>query len=195
MVSKVVLRSVTLQKCDELWQTIARPEEDGSVLRSRVLGRRMGCAERLRRTHVVVEHRCGRARDLGVGAGRRKGVGALSLLGDTLKVRREERGLGQEELAAHLGVRQQTVSRWELGLAVPRPARLLQLAEVLGLRADEVQRLAGYLPARPPRASTGSLSDLYDRMPELTRSELLRLIEEAWQELRGRDGPEPPVRA
>ena len=116
----------------------------------------------------------------------------MSLLGETLKIRREERGLGQEELAAQLGVRQQTVSRWEKGLALPRPARVVQLASALGLDGEHLQRLAGYLPERERSDAAEPWLEVYGRMPELTRTELMLLLDRAWQELRSREGLSPP---
>ncbi len=117
---------------------------------------------------------------------------SVSLLGETLKIRREERGLGQEELAAQLGVRQQTISRWEKGLALPRPRRVRQLAELLDLDVERLQHLAGYLPERERSAANGPWHELYERMPELTHGELMLLIDRAWQELRSREGLSPP---
>ncbi len=112
-------------------------------------------------------------------------------LGETVRLRREERGLGQEQLAAALGVRQQTVSRWETGLAVPRPGRVVELARLLDLEPARLHRLAGYLPAGEQSPVAGSWHDVHQRMSALTRSELLRLIERAWEELRAREGLEP----
>lgn len=40
--------------------------------------------------------------------------------------------LGQEEIARALGVSQSAVSFWESGLRAPSPARLRQLAKLLG---------------------------------------------------------------
>lgn len=116
----------------------------------------------------------------------------MSLLGETLKIRREECGLGQGELAAQLGVRQQTISRWERGLALPRPRRVLELARLLGLDGTHLQRLAGYLPDDERSSANGPWLQVYERMPQLTRAELMLLIDRAWQELRAREGLNPP---
>jgi transcriptional regulator with XRE-family HTH domain len=112
----------------------------------------------------------------------------VSVLGETVRLRREERGLGQEQLAAALGVRQQTVSRWENGLAVPRPARVVELARLLDLEPARLHRLAGYLPAAEQSPVAEAWHEVYERMPELSRSELLLLIDRAWDELRAREG-------
>jgi transcriptional regulator with XRE-family HTH domain len=108
-------------------------------------------------------------------------------LGGAVRRRREELGLGQEQLAAALGVRQQTVSRWEHGLAVPRPGRVVELARVLALEPAALHRLAGYLPSEHPSA----WDDVLARLPELARAELLLLVERTWEELRSRDGLDP----
>ena len=110
-------------------------------------------------------------------------------LGETVRLRREQLRMGQEQLAAVLGVRQQTVSRWENGLAVPRPSRVLELARVLELEPSLLHRLAGYLPdAEPP---TTGWAEVQRRLPELSRAELVLLIERAWDELRAREAEEP----
>lgn len=49
------------------------------------------------------------------------------------KVRLEVLGLSQGELARVLGLDQMTVSRWERGISVPRPATLRQIAKLASL--------------------------------------------------------------
>ena len=105
-------------------------------------------------------------------------------LGAVLRRRREERGHGQAHVAAALGVRQQTVSRWEHGLAVPRPGRVVELAALLELEPAELHRLAGYLPQAAPSAP---LDDLRGRLVGLSRAQLLLVLEHVREELRSRD--------
>ncbi|MDP9100561.1 MAG: helix-turn-helix domain-containing protein [Actinomycetota bacterium] len=103
-------------------------------------------------------------------------------LGELMRARREERGLGQGDLARHCGVTQQTVSRWEQGIGTPRPARITQLAEVLGLDATTLHQVSGYLPAEAqPTADPRHL-----RLDQLTENELLDLLDLVGAELRGR---------
>ena len=108
----------------------------------------------------------------------------MTALGQTVRLRREALGLGQEQLAAALGVRQQTVSRWEHGLAVPRPGRVVELARLLDVDPATLHRLAGYLPAA---AAVPSSSQVLERVSALSRDELLLLIDRAWEELRARE--------
>jgi transcriptional regulator with XRE-family HTH domain len=112
----------------------------------------------------------------------------VSALAETLRVRREEVGLSQAQLAARIGVGQQAVSRWERGEAVPRPARVVALAEVLGLEAAALHRLAGYLEDADRSPLWGPFHELFARMSELSSDELWLLTDRAWQELRGRYG-------
>ncbi len=84
------------------------------------------------------------------------------------------------------------MSRWEKGLALPRPVRVRQLAEALSLDAARLQRFAGYLPEDERSEVADPWHEVYARMPELTESELMLIIDRAWEELRGRKGFAPP---
>jgi HTH-type transcriptional regulator, cell division transcriptional repressor len=116
----------------------------------------------------------------------------VSLLGEALKVRREELGLGQEHVADRLGVSQQTVSRWEKGLALPRPARVVTLAGLLDLDSEHLHRLAGYLPEGERSELAGPFQELYAGMAQLSRTELVLLLDRVVQEMRRREGLSPP---
>src|SRR5690554_4042875 len=60
---------------------------------------------------------------------------------ELLERRCEERGLSQREVADRLGLTRAAVSKWLTGKSFPRPAELLKLGRLLGLRHDElVQR-------------------------------------------------------
>lgn len=49
---------------------------------------------------------------------------------------REALGINQSELARRLAVTPQAVQSWEAGKAIPRPQRLVQIAEALGISAS-----------------------------------------------------------
>ena len=65
---------------------------------------------------------------------------------------RRSQSLSQEELAQRLGVTRQTVSRWEVGSALPDAENLLQLSLLFGVSADYLLR-DGYSPNGLPAAS------------------------------------------
>lgn len=109
------------------------------------------------------------------------------LLGDVLRRRREERGWGQAEIADRLGVTQQTVSRWENGDSLPRPRRLLEIAELLGLDSSTLHRLAGYLPGSDSDLASGPGGRAFEQVGDLSDSELILLIDRAWREFRRRN--------
>lgn len=50
-----------------------------------------------------------------------------------LKKWREAKGWTQQELADHLGITREAVSKWELGLAIPKAQALLAIAELTGI--------------------------------------------------------------
>ena len=58
--------------------------------------------------------------------------------GNKLYELRKEKGLSQEELASHLEVTRQTVSKWELGDSTPDLDKLVLLAELFEISLDEL---------------------------------------------------------
>ena len=58
--------------------------------------------------------------------------------GNKLYELRKEKGLSQEELANHLYVTRQTVSKWELGDSTPDMDKLIMLAELFEVSLDEL---------------------------------------------------------
>ena len=57
---------------------------------------------------------------------------------NTIRQRREERGLTQAELAVKLGVSSKTISKWETGKGLPDISLLQPLAEALGISLIEL---------------------------------------------------------
>lgn len=55
-----------------------------------------------------------------------------------IKELRQERGLGQADLARCMGVFQNTVSNWETEAALPKTRQLPLLAQVLGVGIDDL---------------------------------------------------------
>lgn len=110
------------------------------------------------------------------------------LFADTVRLRREELDMSQAELAARLHTTQQTVSRWEAGATIPRPRRIVRLADVLGLEAGELHRIAGYIKQPERSDAWDDVHDLVSRIGQLSDLELMLLIDAAWQELRVRRG-------
>lgn len=53
---------------------------------------------------------------------------------------RKQQGWSQEELAEHLGVSRQSVSKWESGASTPELDRVVQLCTLFGLTADALIR-------------------------------------------------------
>jgi transcriptional regulator with XRE-family HTH domain len=116
----------------------------------------------------------------------------MSLLGETVKIRREELRLDQLELGRRVGVGQQTVSRWETGQSMPKANRLPVLAEVLELDSEYLHRMAGYLPADRSSPASDLMHAVYERVPEFSDDELVLVLDRLWQELRRRRGMSPP---
>lgn len=56
--------------------------------------------------------------------------------GDRLKAARKERGFSQEQLAEHLEVSRQSVTKWETGISFPEVKTLLSMASLLNRELD-----------------------------------------------------------
>ncbi len=57
-------------------------------------------------------------------------------LSDKILALRKKQGISQEELSEKLSVSRQTVSRWEMGSALPDASNILQLSRLFGVTAD-----------------------------------------------------------
>lgn len=57
---------------------------------------------------------------------------------ENLKSIRKAKGLTQAELAVHLNVVRQTISKWEKGLSVPDAEMLIDIAEVLEVSVSDL---------------------------------------------------------
>ena len=60
------------------------------------------------------------------------------LIGENIKRMRRERDLTQEEMAAHLGISFQSISKWERGDGYPDIAMLPALSNYFGISVDEL---------------------------------------------------------
>lgn len=61
---------------------------------------------------------------------------------------REQHEMTQDDLANRLGVKYQSVSRWERGIAYPTMDNLVAIAEIFGVSTDVVLGLAPVPPVR-----------------------------------------------
>jgi transcriptional regulator with XRE-family HTH domain len=117
------------------------------------------------------------------------GADTMSGFGELLRHRREAQGLEQAELARLLDVTQQTVSKWETGVTVPRPSRVAALARALELDAGLLHAAAADTDASiAGRAGRAHAPPAGIRLERLTQDELVTLLEAAWEELGKRRG-------
>ena len=63
-------------------------------------------------------------------------------IGNQIKSLRLRRGITQEELALHLGITAQAVSKWERGVATPDISLLPAISVYLGVSIDELFSLS-----------------------------------------------------
>ena len=96
-----------------------------------------------------------------------------------LRVEREKRGWDQAELARHIDVRQQTVSRWEAGTSRPKRSMVTTLAALFG--AEDIQQWLDAAGYPDPTADTPDEPNRPVR-PLLTVLPLDRLSPEAFEQ-------------
>ena len=64
-------------------------------------------------------------------------------LGDKIVALRKARGMSQEQLAQHLEVSRQSVSKWELNEAIPDLNRVVAMSELFGVTTDYLLKEEG----------------------------------------------------
>ena len=87
-------------------------------------------------------------------------------IGKRIALLRKEKGLTQEELATHMGVSPQAVSKWENDQTCPDISALPRLARLLGVSVDELLEGKAELPAVRvlPPAERKPLTDMMLRV-------------------------------
>ena len=87
-------------------------------------------------------------------------------IGKRIAALRKEKGLTQEELAGHMGVSPQAVSKWENDQTCPDISALPKLARLLGVSVDELLEGKQELPAVRvlPPAERKDLKDMILRI-------------------------------
>ena len=67
-------------------------------------------------------------------------------IGEKIAELRIAAGMSQEELAEHIDVSRQSVSKWEMDQALPQIDKVLQLCELFGISTDELLTDRGIEP-------------------------------------------------
>lgn len=98
--------------------------------------------------------------------------------GDRLAAGREAAGMSQEQLARRLGVKLDTLRKWEEDLAEPRANRLSMLSGLLGVSIRWLLTGEG-TGVTPPEAEPDTAGDVSALMTEMRalRGEAMRLAE------------------
>ena len=74
-------------------------------------------------------------------------------IGRRVQALRVKSGLSQEALAEHLGVTRQSVSKWELGQALPDTEKIVLLSRLFGVSTDWLLLYEGPMLAKPNKQS------------------------------------------
>jgi len=59
-------------------------------------------------------------------------------LKNNLSTVRQKNGYSQEELATILGVKQQTLSSWEIGRTLPKPYQMQKIEDILKVKKENI---------------------------------------------------------
>ena len=84
------------------------------------------------------------------------------MLSNSLKELRASRGMSQAELAEKLGVRQQTVGKWESSVTVPRQPMLQKLADIFGVTTDYLLGRTASPSAPSGKPTKDAASEVFD---------------------------------
>jgi len=55
-----------------------------------------------------------------------------------LSIVRQKNGYSQEELATILGIKQQTLSSWEIGRTLPKPHQMQKIEDILKVEKESI---------------------------------------------------------
>ena len=101
-------------------------------------------------------------------------------LGRLIRNARANLGLSQEALAGYVGKKTTTVCRWENGTRRPKQGALLALSNVLAIKIQTLQRVAGYTPEfdwyASMAAQPGSEQDILLSVTDEEKEELRRYL-------------------
>lgn len=104
-------------------------------------------------------------------------------VGELIQRAREAKSMSQADLAQALGIRQQSVSKWEAGLSTPSKRRLGQVADVLGITVGELLSIDSVVITHPDQDHVGSTVELFASGTPL--SELAELDPEGYERVMG----------
>jgi transcriptional regulator with XRE-family HTH domain len=95
--------------------------------------------------------------------------------------RRQALGLDQRTVAENVGVTQQTISRWESGISLPRREAVHALARALDLDVDELHRLAGYASSMAVDEVVDLVHAVHSHVHRFSDEQLLLLLDLLWR--------------
>lgn len=96
--------------------------------------------------------------------------------GQRLAELRKKAGLSQYELARLLGVRQSNIAFWEHSDKPPRSELLPKLAEILGVKLEDLIYIEGKAPKRVS-GPMGRMRQVFEQVSRLPRSQQEKIVE------------------
>lgn len=96
-------------------------------------------------------------------------------LGERITALRERAGLSQTQLAAKLGLGQQTVAYWERRASTLKSEQIKAIAEALQAAPEEI--LGMNAPKRRGAGPVGKARQVFERVSQLPRSRQQKIVE------------------
>ena len=95
--------------------------------------------------------------------------------GRRLRAMREAAGLSQRELARQLNIHYSNISFWESGAVPPRSEVLPEMADIFGVRVEEL--LGHEVKRKPVAAPSGRARLAFDKVSKLPKRQQQKIIE------------------
>lgn len=86
-------------------------------------------------------------------------------LKEMIKVNRQKKGWSQDELAKHLNISRQAISKWETGESQPDVDKLLAMSEIFNITLDEL--IKGKIQIKENKTGRTMADFLYELIPVL----------------------------
>jgi transcriptional regulator with XRE-family HTH domain len=97
-----------------------------------------------------------------------------SAFGEQVRLARETAGLNQRQVAAQLGISQPSYALWEINEVALRPEQIIKLAQILGVRVEEL--LSSNTSGNRRGGPAGKAKRVFEQVSQLPRSQQQKIL-------------------